>query len=275
MKRRTVFFASDQTGITAETLGRSLLAQFESMQFRQVTLPFISTLDKAKEAVRRINLTAQVEGSTPVVFATFAQRDLRDAVAQCNGLFLDFFDAFIGPLEQAFDTRSSHRSGRTHGGIADESYQRRIDAMNYALAADDGINIRNYEKADVILIGVSRTGKTPTCLYLALHYGIYAANYPLTDENFENGDLPSSLKKVNSKLFGLTIDPEHLRQIRIERRPDSRYASIQQISFELREAMALYRRYGIPWLETTNISVEEISSTIMDRMELERGVAAR
>lgn len=275
MKRRTVFFASDQTGITAETLGRSLLAQFESMQFRQVTLPFISTVDKAKEALRRINLTAQVEGCRPVVFATFAQQQLRDKVAESNALFLDFFDAFIGPLEQEFDTRSSHRSGRVHGGISDESYQRRIDAMNYALAADDGINVRNYDRADLILLGVSRTGKTPTCLYLALHYGVYAANYPLTEENFERGDLPSALRKHTSKLFGLTIESEQLRQIRGERRPDSQYASIQQIGFELREAMALFRRYGIPWLETTNISVEEISSTIMDRMGLERGKGVR
>lgn len=275
MKRRTVFFVSDQTGITAETLGRSLLSQFDSLHFRQVTLPFISSQDKAKEAVRRINLTANVEGCRPVVFATFAQQSLRDIVAESNGLFLDFFDAFIGPLEKEFDTRSSHRSGRAHGGVSDESYQRRIDAMNYALATDDGIGLRNYDRADVILVGVSRSGKTPTCLYIALHYGIFAANYPLTEEIFEHSELPASLRPHRRKLFGLTIDAEQLRRIRIERRPDSRYASAQQISFELREAMALYKRFGIPHLDTTDSSIEEIASTIMDRLGLERGDALR
>ncbi len=275
MNRRTVFFVSDQTGITAETLGRSLLAQFESLDFRQVTLPFISSIDKANEAVRRIDLTAQVEGCRPVVFATFAQQGLRDIVKGCNGLFLDFFDAYIGPLEVEFDQRSSHRSGRSHGGIGDASYQRRIDAMNFALANDDGVSASNYDRADVVLIGVSRSGKTPTCLYLALHYGVYAANYPLTDETFEQGALPAQLTRHRGKLFGLTIDPGQLHRIRRERRPDSRYASVQQISFELREAMALYRRYGTPWLDTTHSSVEEISSTIMHRLELDRGDAVR
>ena len=275
MNRRTVFFVSDQTGITAETLGRSLLAQFESLDFRQVTLPFISSIDKAREAVRRIDLTAQVEGCRPVVFATFATEELRGIVEQSKGLFLDFFDAYIGPLELEFDTRSSHRSGRMHGGITDAFYQQRIDAMNFALANDDGITAANYDRADVILIGVSRSGKTPTCLYLALHYGIYAANYPLTDETFEQGGLPTHVKKHRNKLFGLTIDAGQLQRIRRERRPDSRYASAQQISFELREAMALYSRYGTPWLDTTYSSVEEISSTIIHRLELSRADAAR
>lgn len=275
MKRRTVFFVSDQTGITAETLGRSLLSQFDSLHFRQVTLPFISSQDKAKEAVRRINLTASVEGCRPVVFATFAQQELRDIIAESKGLFLDFFDAFIGPLEKEFDTRSSHRSGRAHSVASDQAYQRRIDAMNYALSTDDGIGLRNYERAEVILLGVSRSGKTPTCLYLALHYGVFAANYPLTEEIFEHAELPSALKPHRRKLFGLTINAEQLRRIRVERRPDSHYASAQQISFELREALALYKRFGVPYLDTTDSSIEEIASTIMDRMGLERGDALR
>lgn len=271
MNRRTVFFVSDQTGITAETLGRSLLTQFETIDFRQVTLPFISSVDKAKEAVRRINLTAQVEGRRPVVFATFASSELRDLIKESGALFLDFFDAFIGPLELEFKTSSSHTSGRTHGLANDASYQRRISAMNYALSADDGIGLSTYKKADVILTGVSRTGKTPTCLYLALHYGVYAANYPLTDEDFENLKPPEILIRNKEKVFGLTIDPDHLRRIRLERRPDSRYASAQQISFELREALGMFRRYGISYADTTNSSIEEISSTILDTMELDRG----
>ncbi|MBT8135852.1 MAG: kinase/pyrophosphorylase [Gammaproteobacteria bacterium] len=270
MNRRTVFFVSDQTGITAETLGRSLLTQFDALDFRQVTLPFISTEDKAMEAVRRIKLTAQVEGRRPVVFATFASGELGDLIRQSGALFLDFFDAFIEPLEKEFETRSSHTIGRTHGVSGDESYQRRIDAMNFALSTDDGTGMRSYEEAEVILIGVSRTGKTPTCIYLALHYGVYAANYPLTDEDFEMSGLPKTVQRYRNKLFGLTIDADQLRRIREERRPDSRYASMQQINFELRESMAMFRRNGISYADTTDSSIEEISSTILDTMEIDR-----
>ncbi|MDH3647515.1 MAG: kinase/pyrophosphorylase [Gammaproteobacteria bacterium] len=271
MNQRTVFFVSDQTGITAETLGRSLLAQFGTVSFRQVTLPFISSVDKAKEAVRRIKLTAQVEGRRPVVFATFAERELGELIRDSGALFIDFFDAFIGPLEKEFDTSSSHTVGRKQGVSSDQSYQRRIDAMNYALSTDDGIGLRSYDQADVILTGVSRTGKTPTCLYLALHYGVFAANYPLTDEDFEKPHPPEALLKNRKKVFGLTITAEQLRRIRLERRPDSRYASAQQISFELREAMAMFRRHGISYADTTDSSIEEISSTILDTMSIDRG----
>lgn len=270
MNRRTVFFVSDQTGITAETLGRSLLTQFDALDFRQVTLPFISTEDKAMEAVRRIKLTAQVEGRRPVVFATFARGELGDLIRESGALFLDFFDAFIEPLEKEFETRSSHTIGRTHGVSGDESYQRRIDAMNFALSTDDGTGMRGYEEAEVILIGVSRTGKTPTCIYLALHYGVYAANYPLTDEDFEASGLPKAVQRYRNKLFGLSIEADQLRRIREERRPDSRYASMQQINFELRESMAMFRRNGISYADTTDSSIEEIASTILDTMEIDR-----
>ena len=223
-----------------------------------------------QEAVRRIQLTARVEGRRPIVFATFAHGELGDLIRESGALFLDFFDTFIEPLEREFEVRSSHTVGRTHGLSGNESYQRRIDAMNYALATDDGVGMRDYDEADVILTGVSRTGKTPTCIYLALHYGVFAANYPLTDEDLEDTSLPKQLAKYRDKLFGLTIDADHLRRIRLERRPDSRYASVQQINFELREAMAIFRRHGISYADTTDSSIEEISSTILHAMEIDR-----
>lgn len=270
MNRRTVFFVSDQTGITAETMGRSLLTQFEGTKFRLLTVPFISSLDKAEEAVRRINLTAEVEGAKPIVFATFVQTEIRNLVRHCDGLFLDFFDAFIGPLEKELDIKSSHTTGRAHGLANDAEYSRRIDAVNYALANDDGLGIDNYDGADIILVGVSRSGKTPTCLYLALQYGVFAANFPLTDEHFDDvrAALPAPLRPHKSKLFGLTIDARRLRDIREGRRPDSRYASPQQIGFELREAAALMKRNGVPYVDTSNSSVEEIASRILVLTEL-------
>ena len=272
MNHRTVFFVSDQTGVTAETMGHSLLTQFDGVQFRPVTLPFVSTLDKAAEAARRINLSAQTEDMRPIVFSTLVQDDLRAVVKQADGLFLDFFDAFLGPLESELAVRSSHTSGRAHSMSDLKAYTTRINATNFALASDDGAGARDYEHADVILIGVSRSGKTPTCLYLALQYGVFAANFPLTDDELESGVLPAPLRPHQRKLFGLTIKPERLQQIRNERRPDSRYASAQQVQYELRTALALFDRSGVPYLDTTECSIEEISSRILDRTGIERRV---
>jgi regulator of PEP synthase PpsR (kinase-PPPase family) len=270
MSHRTVFFVSDQTGVTAETMGHSLLTQFGGLAFRQVTLPFISTTEKAEEAVRRINATAVAEGVRPVVFSTLVQEPLREVVRRANGLFLDFFDAFLSPLEVELQVRSSRTEGRAHG-IADiGAYTLRINATNFALANDDGGATQDYERADVILVGVSRSGKTPTCLYMALQYGIFAANYPLNDDDFEQNRLPSKLSRFQGKLYGLTIAPERLQQIRNERRPDSKYSSAGQVAYELRSAEALFRQYGIPFIDTTETSIEEIASRIIERSQLER-----
>jgi len=269
-KSRTVFFVSDRTGITAETLGHSLLTQFEGIRFRQVTVPFISTVDKAKAFVERVNRTAEEEGVRPVIFSTLITDDAREIVSRANCLFLDFFDAFIGPLERDLGLKSSHTAGRAHGMHDMTTYTTRIDAMNFALANDDGVTTRNYERADVVLIGVSRSGKTPTCLYLALHYGLFAANYPLTEEDLETGRFPGPLLPHRHKLYGLTIDAGRLQQIRTERRPDSRYASSAQVNLELRQAEELYRKMGIPFIDTTNCSIEEIATTIIHETGIKR-----
>lgn len=268
--RRTVFFVSDQTGVTAETLGRSLLTQFEAHEFDQVTLPFIDTVDKADEVVKRINAVAAEQGSRPLVFSTLVQDELRERFIRVSGLFLDFFEAFLAPLERELQTKSSHTIGRAHGMKDAGAYDRRIDATNFALRNDDGARTADYEAADVILIGVSRTGKTPTCLYLALAYGVFAANYPLSEDELESGNLPRVLEPFRGKLYGLTISPDRLQQIRRERRPVGRYASAEQVRFELRSAEGLFRRYQVPFVDTTSFSIEEIASTILSGTGIER-----
>jgi len=270
MNRRTVFFVSDQTGVTAETMGHSLLTQFEGLDFRQVTLPFVATVDKAEEAVRRINSTAKEDGLRPIVFSTLVKEDLRHLVKASNGLFLDFFDAFLGPLEQELKVKSSRAQGRAHGMSDIGAYTLRINATNFALANDDGAITRDYDRADLVLVGVSRSGKTPTCLYMALQYGIFAANFPFADEEFESGALPASLVKCQRKLYGLTIAPERLQQIRNERRPNTKYSSPSQVEYEVRTAESIFRRYDIPCINTTECSIEEIASRILDKTGLER-----
>lgn len=267
---RTVFFVSDHSGVTAETMGHSLLSQFEGISFRAVTLPFISTLDRAEDALQKINATAAVEGVPPIIFSTLVRDAERQIVKGAKGLFLDFFDAFLAPLESELGQLSSHALGRAHGMIDMAAYMTRIDATNFALANDDGGADREYDRADVILIGVSRSGKTPTCLYLALQYGIFAANYPLTEEDLESPDLPQPLRPHAAKLFGLTIEPARLQQIREVRRPDSRYASRRQVEYELRAAEALYERFGVPHIDTTHCSVEEITSRILQVTSIPR-----
>ena len=272
MNERFVYFLSDQTGVTAETLGHSLLTQYNSRNFRQVTLPFIDSRDKAEDAVARINESVSDDTLRPIVFSTLVQDDIRAIVREANGLHLDIFDVFLQPLSEELQEQPTHVPGRAHGMSDIDAYMKRIEATNFALANDDGGVSRNYEMADVILVGVSRSGKTPTCLYLALQYGVYAANYPLTDEEFESGKLPEILVNQKNKLYGLTIGPERLRQIRKERRPLGSYSSAQQVRFELRETEKLFRRYGIPNVDTTEFSIEEISSRILDSTGVERRV---
>jgi regulator of PEP synthase PpsR (kinase-PPPase family) len=272
MTERTVFFLSDQTGVTAETLGHSLITQFDSHHYRQVTLPFIDSEDKAREAVRRIDEAGAEDSCRPIIFSTLVQPDLRKIVKEARGLHLDIFDVFLEPLEVELDQEPAHESGRAHGMSDINAYMKRIEATNFALANDDGGVSRNYEMADVILVGVSRSGKTPTCLYLALQYGVYAANYPLADDDFESGQLPEVLREHTDKVFGLTITPDRLRQIRKERRPMGSYSSAQQVRYEIRESEKLFKKYGIPFVDTTEFSIEEISSRILDSTGVDRRV---
>ena len=267
---RTVFFVSDSTGITAETFGNAILAQFE-MTWRHVRLPFVDSVDKAHQAVRHINHTAQVEGRKPIVFTTLVSAEVLRVIEQgSHGMLLDMFGTFVQPLETELGVKSNHRIGRFSDVSKSQAYHDRIEAINFSLAHDDGQSNRDLEKSDVILIGVSRSGKTPTSLYLSMQYGLKASNYPLIPEDFERRELPPALKPHKSKVFGLTIQPERLSEIRNERRPNSRYASLENCRMEVSEAEAMMRRAGIRWLSTTTKSIEEIATTILQELRPER-----
>ena len=267
--RRTVFFISDSTGITAETIGNSMLAQFEGVQFDTHRLPFIDNPQKAEAASLRIKTKYAQDGQRPSVVNTMTSRALCDIVAGSGALMLDVFAPFIDPLEAELGTKQSGAVNRSHGLVDFERYEARINATNYALAHDDGLDV-DYNESDLVLVGVSRSGKTPTCLYMALHYGVCAANYPLTDDDLDKLELPTRLRPYRSRLFGLTIDPNRLAQIREQRRPGSRYATLKQCRWELEQADRLMRRENIPVLNTTHTSIEEISSKIFEYLGIER-----
>ncbi|HSI49527.1 MAG TPA: pyruvate, water dikinase regulatory protein [Ideonella sp.] len=264
MPNRSVFYVSDGTGITAETFGNSILAQFTAKP-RHVRRPFIDSVEKANAVVDEINITAEREGKRPIVFLTLASVDIRTVLTGegCKGMVMDMFQSFIEPLEIEFNLKSNHRVGRFSDAAKSQEYNDRIEAINFSLAHDDGQSSRNLQSADVILVGVSRSGKTPTSLYLAMQHGIKAANYPLIPEDFERGHLPSSLSPHKRKCFGLTIDPDRLQHIRNERRPGSKYASIENCRYEVNEAEVMMKRSGISWLSSTHKSIEEIATTIL------------
>lgn len=265
-----MFFVSDRTGITAETLGTTLLTQFDPSAFRQSTLPFVNSEDKAQSALEYINHIAQSSGLKPIVFSTTVSDEVRAILRNANALFLDLFDLFVPAMERELEVKSTHREGQAHGIADRDSYQQRIDAMNYALNHDDGLGAEDYDQAQVLLVAPSRCGKTPACIYLAMQHGVYAANYPLTPEDLESQRLPAALAPHKDKLYGLYIEPERLHFIRSERRHGSHYASLPQVSFELRQALALYTRHKLPSSDTTNMSIEEIATTIMQEKGLRR-----
>lgn len=268
--KRSVFFVSDSTGITAETLGHALLSQFESVEFSQTTIPFVGDEDEAREATRRIDEAGDSDGQRPIVFSTLTDARLNEILRDSDALILDFFSAFIRPLEIELNRGSSHATGRFHGLVDRASYDGRIDAMDYALDHDDGVGARHYRDADIILVGVSRTGKTPTSVYLALQFGIRAANYPLTEDDLDSGSIPELLSPHRERLFGLTIVPDRLRQIRSERRPNSRYASLKRCRKEVADAESMFRREGVDFMDTSGSSIEEIASKILLRTGLTR-----
>ena len=266
---RPVFYVSDGTGITAETIGHSLLTQFSGLRFVSDRLPFVDSADKAREAAARVRAAGEASGLRPIVVNSCVDEALNRILAESGALMLDVFAPFIAPLEQELGCSREAQIGRAHGIVDFDIYHQRINAMNYALTHDDGVK-PDYKDADVILVAVSRAGKTPTCVYLALQHGVKAANYPLTPEDLESEHLPAKLRQYRGKLFGLTIDPLRLHQIRQERRPDSRYAQLDTCRREVAQAETMLRREGIELLSTTNASIEEISSRVMKHLGISR-----
>lgn len=268
--KRSIFFISDGTGITAETLGHSLLSQFEGIQFEELTIPYVDDVDKAWAAVNEINRVAEADSIRPIIIDTIVNKEVREVISKANAFMLDVFETFVGKLETELCSSSVNTVGKSHSILNNQAYNIRIDAVHFALDNDDGARTRHYDKADLILTGVSRSGKTPTSLYMALQFGIHVGNYPLTEDDFDDLRLPGALKEYKKKLFGLTIDPERLSAIRNERKANSRYASIQQCEMEVRAVEALFNKEGIPYINTTHLSIEEISTRILAMAGIKR-----
>jgi len=270
-QRRRVYFVSDRTGITVEALGSSLLTQFGEVDFLRVTMPFIDTIPKAIQVVAQVNEAHRDAERRPLVFSSIVNDAVRAEINKCTGLVLDVFERFIVPLETELGVKSSHQVGKSHAGNA-KDYNHRIEAINYTLSHDDGVTHRGLDEADIVLVGVSRSGKTPTCLYMAMQFGIKAANYPLIPEDLEANRLPPSLAPLKGKVWGLSIQPERLQQIRRERRPDSKYAALENCRYEVASAEKLMRQTQIQYLDSTTRSIEEIATHVLHEAHLVRRV---
>lgn len=271
-QKRYAFILSDGTGITAENLANSLLNQFEQISFEKITLPYIDTVIKAREVAEKINRCYEETSIKPLVFMTLLHPEIVQILKCSQARVFDLFNTFLGPLEHELEEKSSYHVGRTHGVANPQAYIHRIEAIEYAMAHDDGIRIQGFNKAEVILVGVSRCGKTPSCIYLALHFGVIAANYPLTDDDLLSPALPASLKPYRQKLFGLTIEPHRLHDIRTARRPQSQYASLQQCKKEIKLVESLFQQEKIPYLDSTYYSIEEITTKILSIMKIKRAL---
>lgn len=264
MVKRTVFFVSDGTGITAGALGK-LLEHFPQTNFTQVRLPFTDTLDKIKLAQEAILHATEEDGARPVVIMSLGNIELRNKLKGSNAYCIDLFNTFIDPLGVELDQKPLTGAGIAHS-VMGSNYHERMEAINYTLGHDDGMTNSGLEQAQVILIGVSRCGKTPTSIYLAMQFGIKAANYPLIPEDFERGVLPEVLHKHLDKVFGLTIKAERLHSVRSERRPDSFYASLENCRKEIATAEGLMRNSNITWADSTSRSIEELSAIILQKL---------
>lgn len=266
---RTVFFISDGTGITAETLGHSLLTQFDLGDAHQMRLPFVDTLSRAEKAAQAVAQAYADDGERPLVFHTIVEPAHAELLEQTGACVVDLFGRLVAPLEREFGLVRKRRVGRAHSMANIDTYDLRMEATNFALRHDDGADL-DYGDADVVLVGVSRSGKTPTCLYMALQFGVKAANYPLTVDDLESGKLPAAVRGARNKLFGLTIEPDRLAHIREARRPGSRYAALAQCRREVSDAELLYQGFKVPHLNTTHTSVEEICTKVLHKLRLKR-----
>jgi regulator of PEP synthase PpsR (kinase-PPPase family) len=260
-----VFFLSDSTGISAETMGNALLIQFPDLPFERRLIPFITTVEEARRVVGILD-EAMAGPVTPLAFSTTAVSEIRDVLHTSTCPLIDFFDLHMERVESILGAKGMRVAARLHGMGDVHRYNARMAAVEYAIEHDDGQSMRALDKADVILLAPSRCGKTPTTMYLALQHGVFVANYPLVEEDFDSADLPRPVQDLRDRCFGLTTTPARLSQVRNERRPNSRYASLEQCSYELRRAEALYRSHRLPMINSSAKSVEEMSTVILQHL---------
>ncbi|KAB2113205.1 posphoenolpyruvate synthetase regulatory kinase/phosphorylase PpsR [Vibrio alginolyticus] len=267
---RDVFYVSDGTAITCETLGHVVLGQFPFIP-NEKTFPFVESQDKATDVVKEIETSYQRNGVKPLVFFSIVVPKVREMLLEAPAYSYDVLESIVQKVQDDIQMAPKPKLQRSRSvGKDSDTYFDRIAAIEYTLAHDDGITLKGLEQADIILLGVSRSGKTPTSLYMAMQFGLRVVNYPFIAEDVKMMRLLPEFEIHRHKLFGLTIDPERLTEIRENRLSGSDYASTEQCKLELDTVEALFRREAIPYINTSSLSVEEITTRILEKAGMKR-----
>jgi len=251
-----VYYVSGSTAILAEDMGKALLAQFQGILFREEKIPFIHTPEDAHKALEHI--LQQSEGNPPLVFCTIMDQATRDVFNCPQVRFFDIFLNTLELLEQALGTPALREPGYSRHFTLSRM-NKRVDAIHFSLEHDDGTRPAEYDEAEIILVGVSRSGKTPASIYLATHMELKSANFPLTEDHLHQHELPKEIVRNRKRAVGLTCSPQYLHTIREKRYAGSTYASLATCTRELQQANRLYIRHNLKVINVEGRSIEEIA----------------
>jgi len=264
-KIKEIYYVSDSTGILATNLGQALICQFPEVNFHEEKFPFIKTEEEAQKTINYI--VKQSSGRFPIIFSTLMDPKIRDIFDHPQVEFFDVCGTFLERLEGALEAKALRVPGFSRQ-IDFIDMANRVEAINYTLNHDDGTKLSEYDEADVILVGVSRSGKTPVSVYLSTHMGLKSANYPLTERDLDSYSIPKSLRENKKKVVGLTTKPELLESIRQKRYPNSKYAKRSTCIHELQQAQQIFLRNQLPVIDTSGKSIEELATQISQEIGL-------
>lgn len=264
-KTRDVYYLSGSTGILAKDMGKALLCQFPEIHFKEELIPFIHTEVEAQKAIEKIR--AQSTGETPLVLSTLLSKELNAVFNSPDIEFLNIFDQFLVQFENFLQKKALWASGASRYPN-DRTMIRRVEAIHYCIDHDDGNSTKDYDKAEIILIGVSRSCKTPVSVFLATQMGIKTANYPLIRDGTDSFKLPPYLVRNKKKIVALSTSPQLLHQYREHRYADSKYAKLSTCRDELNKANMLYMDHRIPIVMSDGKSIEETATQVTQQLNL-------
>lgn len=268
-KSKDVYFLSGSTGILAEDLGKALLCQFPEISFNEEKIPFIRTEEDAWKA--REHILKRSSGRHPLVFSTIMNPELIGILDAPEIEFFNICDTYLNRLAELLEAEPLRESGFSRH-LDDTTMAKRVSAIQYCIAHDDGSLTRDYDEAEVILLGVSRSGKTPVSVYLATQMGIKTANYPLVCEDLNAYRLPMDIIRNKKRVVGLSTTPEILHHIREKRYKDSSYAKLATCVKELSQAHQIFLNYQIPVIMSDGRSIEETATQVAQTLAVNRTV---
>lgn len=266
-KSKDIYYISDSTAILVKNLGHSLICQFPEINFIEEKFPFVNSVKEAQKVLAHI--LKRSGGRQPIVFSTIMNEDVRNVFNNSEIEFIDAYGHFLTRLEDCLEATALRVAGY-YRTTTEVDLAKRAENINFSLEHDDGTGLDGYPAADVILLGISRTGKTPISVYLATQMGLKAANFPLIDKYLTEYRLPDQIVRSKHKAVGLTTTPELLSSIRERRLPGSNYARLSTCLEEMDQADKIYKKYKIPTISSAGKSIEEIATQVSQELKLSK-----